>query len=75
MFVLIPGPLVGMLLMLLVKAGVDFANTLSAILFAVTVTISVIGLAQAYLRYQALTVTARTSEVMDPESITGIAPA
>ena len=48
----IPGPLVGALLMLFGKTTVDFANTFSSVVFAITVPISIIGLTLAYLRYR-----------------------
>jgi hypothetical protein len=52
MFVLVPGPLVGALLMLFGKVTVDFANAFSSIVYAFTVPISIIGLSLAYLRYR-----------------------
>ncbi|HEY7034399.1 MAG TPA: hypothetical protein VH482_23885 [Thermomicrobiales bacterium] len=52
LFALIPGPLVGALLMILGKATVEWANAFSSIVYAITVPISVIGLTFAYLRYQ-----------------------
>jgi hypothetical protein len=51
-FALLPGPLIGALLMLLGKASVDFANVASSVLYALTVPIAIIGLSLAYLRYQ-----------------------
>ncbi len=75
LFSLVPGPLVGMLLMLMGKAAVDFANTLSAVLFAATVPISVIGLTQAYERYRARTAPAATSAEPESEPLPGTAPA
>lgn len=62
LFSLIPGPLVGMLLMLMGRAAVNFANVLSSVLFAVTVPISVIGLTRAYIRYRARTSPAPTAD-------------
>jgi hypothetical protein len=73
LFSLVPGPLVGMLLMLTGKAAVNFANGFSAVLFAVTVPISVIGLTQAYERYRART--APASAVPEAEPMPGTAPA
>jgi hypothetical protein len=74
LFSLVPGPLVGMLLMLMGKAAVNFANGLSSILFAVTVPISVIGLTQAYERYRARTAPAPNPEP-EAEPMPGTAPA
>jgi hypothetical protein len=51
-FGLLPGPLVGALLMLLGKATVDFANTFSSVVYALTVPIAVIGLTLSYRRKQ-----------------------
>jgi hypothetical protein len=43
-----PGPLIGIALLLLGKTSVQFANSLSSVAFAVTVPVSVIGLTLAY---------------------------
>ena len=51
-FSLIPGPLVGLLLLLVGNAAINFANGLSSILFAITVPITTIGLTLAYERYR-----------------------
>jgi hypothetical protein len=51
-FGLLPGPLVGALLMLLGKATVNFANTFSSVVYALTVPIAVIGLTLSYRRKQ-----------------------
>ncbi len=48
----IPGPFVGAILMLMNKTSVGFANSFSAVVYAITVPISVIGLTLAYLRYR-----------------------
>ncbi|HVL22607.1 MAG TPA: hypothetical protein VM450_00895 [Thermomicrobiales bacterium] len=53
MFSLVPGPLVGVLLLLIGGAAVDFANTFSSIVYAITIPITIIGLTQAYQRYRA----------------------
>lgn len=52
LFSLIPGPLIGVLLLLLGRAAVDFANGLSSVLYAITIPISIIGLTLAYERYR-----------------------
>jgi hypothetical protein len=52
----LPGPLVGIPLMLMGRTTVQFANTLSSLLFAVTVPLSVIGLTLAYERFKAVRV-------------------
>ena len=52
MFALIPGPLVGALLMLFGKSTVEFANAFSSIVYAFTVPISIVGLSLVYLRYR-----------------------
>jgi hypothetical protein len=49
-FGLLPGPFVGALLMLLGRATVEFANTFSSIVYALTVPIAVIGLTLSYRR-------------------------
>lgn len=49
---IIPGPIVGLILMLMGKASVNFVNTFSAVVYAITVPISVIGLTLAYVRYR-----------------------
>jgi len=75
-FVLIPGPLVGALLMLFGKATVDFANAFSSIVYAVTVPISVIGLSLVYLRYRRMAALAPAAATTDlPLGATEIAPA
>jgi hypothetical protein len=48
----IPGPLVGTILMLTDRSSVQFANTFSAVVYAITVPISIIGLTLAYKRYR-----------------------
>jgi hypothetical protein len=52
LMVLLPGPLVGALLMLGGRASVSFANTLSSVVYMVSLPIAFIGLAFAYRRYQ-----------------------
>src|SRR5215213_9214104 len=52
MFALIPGPLVGALLMLFGKSTVEFANAFGSIVYAFTVPISILGLSLVYLRYR-----------------------
>ena len=49
---IIPGPLLGAVLMLAGKASVSWVNTFSSLVYALTVPISVIGLTQAYMRYR-----------------------
>jgi hypothetical protein len=44
----LPGPLIGIGLLLLGKTSVQFANSLSSVAFAITVPVSVIGLTMAY---------------------------
>lgn len=51
-FSLLPGPLVGTLLMLSGALSVDFGNALSSVVYAATVPIAVIGISQAYRRLQ-----------------------
>jgi hypothetical protein len=48
---IIPGPIVGVILMLMGRTSVNFVNTFSAVVYAITVPISVIGLTLAYVRY------------------------
>lgn len=50
---ILPGPLVGIVLMLMGRTTVQFANTLSSLLYAITVPLSVIGLTLAYERCRA----------------------
>ena len=52
MFSLIPGPFIGVVLMLFGGQAVDFANAFSSIVYAITVPITVIGLTLAYERYR-----------------------
>ncbi|MGH2550410.1 MAG: hypothetical protein ACRDHN_13535, partial [Thermomicrobiales bacterium] len=54
LFALVPGPLIGALLMLLGKASVDFANAFSSVVYALTVPVAVIGLSLAYRRMKSL---------------------
>jgi hypothetical protein len=72
---LIPGPLVGVLLMLLGRAAVDFANGLSSILFAITVPISIIGLTLAYERYRGRALAPAAGEEQEPDIQPGTLPA
>jgi hypothetical protein len=75
-FALIPGPLVGALLMLLGKATVDFANAFSSIVYAFTVPISVIGLSFVYSRYRQLGALAPDAAVVgQPPGAAETAPA
>jgi hypothetical protein len=48
----IPGPLVGAILMVMGKATVDFANLFAAVVYAITIPISTIGLTLVYVRYR-----------------------
>jgi hypothetical protein len=48
----IPGPLVGALLMIAGKASVDFANLFASVVYAITLPISTIGLTLVYIRYR-----------------------
>jgi hypothetical protein len=75
LFSLVPGPLTGVLLMLSGKAAVNFANGLSAVLFAVTVPISVIGLTQAYERYRDRAAPATTATEPEAQPTPRTAPA
>jgi hypothetical protein len=52
LFAFLPGPFLGAVLMLLGKTTVDFANTFSSVVYAVTVPISIIGLTLAYERFK-----------------------
>jgi len=47
---LLPGPIIGLLLLVLASPTVQFANSVSSIIYAVTVPISVIGITLAYER-------------------------
>jgi hypothetical protein len=51
-FGLLPGPILGLLLLIFGKTSVQFANALSSLVYAVTVPISLIGLALAYERFK-----------------------
>lgn len=50
-FSLLPGPVIGAILLPLGAATVTFANAFSSFVFAITVPIAVIGLTLSYLRY------------------------
>ena len=50
-FGLLPGPIIGLLLLVFGKTSVQFSNALSSLLYAVTVPISLIGLTLAYERF------------------------
>jgi hypothetical protein len=52
LFSLVPGPLVGVLLLLTGGTAVELANAFSSFVFAITVPISVIGLTLVYRRYR-----------------------
>ncbi|MCC6793430.1 MAG: hypothetical protein IT336_17230, partial [Thermomicrobiales bacterium] len=52
LMVLLPGPLAGLILMLGGRASVNFANTLSSVVYAVSLPIAFIGLTFAYRRYE-----------------------
>ncbi|HRA47804.1 MAG TPA: hypothetical protein PK819_07030 [Thermomicrobiales bacterium] len=47
-FAWVPGPLVGALLLIFGKAGVNLANGFSGVVYALTVPVAIIGLTQAY---------------------------
>lgn len=49
---LIPGPLIGAVLMVLGKASVGFANLFAGLVYAITIPISTIGLTLVYMRYR-----------------------
>jgi hypothetical protein len=49
---IIPGPLVGAILMVAGKASVDFANLFASVVYAITLPISTIGLTLVYIRYR-----------------------
>jgi hypothetical protein len=46
----VPGPLVGALLLIFGRAGVDFANFFSGVVYALTIPLAVLGITLAYLR-------------------------
>lgn len=54
-FALLPGPVIGALLLPLGAATVTFANAFSSFVFAITVPIAIIGLTLSYLRYATAT--------------------
>lgn len=50
----LPGPLIGLTLLIMGRTTVQFANTLSSLIYAFTVPISVIGITLAYQRFKSL---------------------
>lgn len=65
----LPGPLIGLTLLLLGKTTVQLANAISSVIFAVTVPISVIGVTLAYQRFKRL---AAEDEAATPEAGDGL---
>jgi hypothetical protein len=65
LFSLIPGPLVGVVLLLFGGRAVDFANAFSSVVYAITVPITVIGLTLAYERYRGRAVTRARRDLAD----------
>ena len=53
LLIVLPGPLVGIVLLLGGKTSVQFANVVSSFVYAVTVPIAVIGFTQAYQTFRA----------------------
>jgi hypothetical protein len=63
-----PGPILGIILMITVAAGVDFVNALSSIIYAAVLPFSILGTAILYRRRQgrALPPAARADFVTEP---------